>query len=825
MSFFGFDATLPRDREQRPGLGFSQPPNPFAGAAHREPVAGEEILDFEDTYDGLGDELDEAGDTFNVDTFGGGNVGRDFDFSGQTAKVASTLQEEQMLHYIRQPPPNTSPPKPTSRLARTGYENYAQPDYIPQLEANASIWGLPQRQTNQIQQTQEPGATSAGQSRKMMSLDEVEAAMRAQRQQKFGEQPFAQQPAPVQEMQHPPPPSSMRQQEPPPGPPQILQRPQPRPSSSSAQRQPELPVRTPTHAQPVHGSQQPQQPFTPPVQPVEHRASPQPIHILRNPNRLSGQNQLPPAQANHQLSGTLPPDGSALGRGPPYGGPPITQAQQMMQLSEEDRAAYMTEEAKRAKRNHKIWLLSRDNGLMTPQDKNFITRIQLQQLLTVTGNVDDQSPEATLSEDFYYQVYSQIRGAPRQNPNQPLNLFAQTYLLQTGGRYGGRRHPRGGDNHMQRMEQQVQRAVEAAKAKPKNKQLVVEGSLGKISFSNSKAPKPLLSFKRPDNTETRPQSARAKSGVVVADKKATLRDIENVYTTLMQMEDHERLMPPPPNEESDAAVIQEHIEWRQKIQSLNEKLWANLKVMEPIVQNSPTPHPFIAILSRAKGKKLIPRVFRHIDDNQRITILTIIVVHLDMLDVVRNAYPTPETPQARDEVELFSQVVMPSLFAYVNEAPLNIAIGLLGLVVDRVNVQAIVRTKIGVSVLTMLISRAELVKQALASHPSPSSAAEVEEWNSLYNRLFDLTEPVLPYIFPGENANQSADDVYVWQFLAAMGVGASPEQQQRLVMGVKERVMESVGVARTLPAELGARKLAEVNLFMRAIGLDVDLLG
>ena len=45
---------------------------------------------------------------------------------------------------------------------------------------------------------------------------------------------------------------------------------------------------------------------------------------------------------------------------------------------------------------------------------------------------------------------------------------------------------------MQRMEQQIQRAVEAAKARPKARQLVVEGSLGKIAFSNSKTPRPLL---------------------------------------------------------------------------------------------------------------------------------------------------------------------------------------------------------------------------------------------------------------------------------------------------------------------------------------------
>lgn len=204
--------------------------------------------------------------------------------------------------------------------------------------------------------------------------------------------------------------------------------------------------------------------------------------------------------------------------------------------------------------------------------------------------------------------------------------------------------------------------------------------------------------------------------------------------------------------------------------------------------------------------------------------LTLIVIHLDVLDVIREAYPpadnAPLPARVKDEIELFSAAVMPPLFSYVNEAPLAIIIGLLGLVLDRVNVHAIVRTKIGVSILTMLISRAELVAQQAPL----ASQEDKAQWSDLYNRLFDTVEPVLPHLFPSDTNISAADDVYVWQFLAAMGVGASPDQQQRLVLGVKERVMETVGVSRSLPAEMRERRLADVNLFMRAIGLDVELL-
>jgi DNA topoisomerase 2-associated protein PAT1 len=37
--------------------------------------------------------------------------------------------------------------------------------------------------------------------------------------------------------------------------------------------------------------------------------------------------------------------------------------------------------------------------------------------------------------------------------------------------------------------------------------------------------------------------------------------------------------------------------------------------------------------------------------------------------------------------------------------------------------------------------------------------------------------------------------------------------------------METVQQSRTLPPEMSSQRLSNVNLFMRAIGLDVDLLG
>ena len=576
MSFFGFDTNLPRDKPgQSSSRGIFEQHDPFGGLSRGDEDDGE-VLSFENTYDGLGQQLQESGDTFNDDTFGGDEpvtrqgVGRDFDFAGQTAKMRGELLEEQTLHHARQPLQYNQAATPK----RTGYEPYREPEYIPKLEADASIWGKPMGKRVEEQQHARQDSSTG---RKMMSLEEVEAAMRAQSRPTPPVQDIDQQSQGLRDMLGvgAPGPAQVLQDQPKPV--QILQRPQqpPQPPQQIQQPAPDHNLRAPQILQRQHSPQPPSRPQSQDF----HGQSQYPMQIHHQQSMPPG---APPVQPPHARA---PMQQISHNRGPSYNGPPITQAQQMMTMSSDEREQYLAEEAKRAKRNHKIFMLSKNNGLMTPQDKNFITRIQLQQLLTATGGVDNEpGSEEQLAEDFYYQVFAQIRGPPRSGPGQPLNQFAQTYLFQTGSRYGygrSRHHPKGGDNHVQRMKQQVARAVEAAKARPKNKSLVVEGSLGKIAFSNSKTPRPLLNIKRPDSEnkmrgQTKPPT--------VADRKAALRDIEKMYSTLMKLEDHERHLPPPPNEESPPEVIEGHMRWRSEMQELNQQLWEATKVLEPIQQ-------------------------------------------------------------------------------------------------------------------------------------------------------------------------------------------------------------------------------------------------
>lgn len=753
MSFFGFDTS----GHNQGAPGFSQAHDPFAGLSGQQDTSGDAV-DFEDTYDGLGDQLQEAGDELNDDTFGGdagpsgGAVGKDFDFFGRTAQVANAIDEEQLLYSRNNPNTRPGPAPPVQQIqnqhyygyaqssqrpVRTGYEKYEMQQPGMDLQVDPTLWGTaPQQQSTPVP-AQSAAAPAQSASRKVMSLEEVEAAMRAEAQAKkhaqYNASAVAQAPHQQSVSQHQVQPQD---QYPAQGgfevndfysrPNRSEQHVAPSVDPQHANHAPQYP----SHGQPIQILQRPQSKSQQPHQNAPHAPSPlaqqrqqvpqpmpqqiQPTQILQNPNRISGdaarmgmQPQFP-TRPGHQSQGSMGQQ------------PIITHPAQLAHLSEADRAAHLEREAVRAKRNHKIYQLSRDNGIMTPHDKNFITRIQLQQLVSATGNPADHGTDDALAEDFYYQVHNQIRGGQRQNPSQPLNNFAQTYLYQTGNRQGGHRgrHRAGPENHMQRMEQQVQRAVEAAKNKPKNSQLVIEGSLGKISFSNAKTPKPLLNIKRTDssgdaNRQGTPQKPHgAGSGY---NRKTVLQDVEKVYDTLMKLEDHERKMPPPVNDEGNTELIQAHVEWREVSQKLNEKLWRELKIHEPVPAGAAI-HPFVAMLETAKGKKMVARVFRNTNLEQRTTILTMIIVNLDKLDVVRRGSVTDGyvdlDAKLREDIELFSLAVCNTLFVFLGELGLNMVTGILGLFVSNVNVDLVARTRVGVSFLTMILSRAEIMIQS-----------------------------------------------------------------------------------------------------------------
>jgi len=105
----------------------------------------------------------------------------------------------------------------------------------------------------------------------------------------------------------------------------------------------------------------------------------------------------------------------------------------------------------------------------------------------------------------------------------------------------------------------------------------------------------------------------------------------------------------------------------------------------------------------------------------------------------------------------------------------------------------------------------------------------------VYNALFHIIAQHLLLLFPSTRAAAIAGtnfvpspqhdlaDQQIWQLLAAIALHASLEQQQHLVATLREKILDnvvSVNRGWTSNEEDAAIKLANVNIFLHALGLD-----
>ncbi|KAG5519216.1 hypothetical protein PMAC_002304 [Pneumocystis sp. 'macacae'] len=482
----------------------------------------------------------------------------------------------------------------------------------------------------------------------------------------------------------------------------------------------------------------------------------------------------------------------------------------------EEKKNEKTNEIKILRKNHEDDMY---NGLMTTSDKNFINRIQLSQLVS-----DDP-----YSDDFYYYVYN----SSRNEKSQQKQVDKSNTLYSSKNEQTSNFKNKHDENPILKMLQQIQNIVATGKSKPKATQLSLEGALGKISFSTVRTPRQILNIKKPiDNNTDQGSSIKTHNTNVKKNHKFYLYCIEKIYDDLLEIEEIFRKQKH--DEENDLSI--DNDKQNKTLKILKERIWKNLQIMEPITKKclhllsvyfiltvfSPNvTHPFITIISYNKGKKLIPRIFEHINTEQKLTILTVIAIHLDHLDVILydlyNLSSESRSPSMKENIDIFIQVALPSLLACVSEASLQIIIDILSIMLDRMNFQLIIMTKIGLSFLTMLISRAEIIKQF-----GQASENDLKQWRNVYDLMFSKLVGRFVCIFPPSLS--FSDEIYPWQFMAACAISSTIEQQHILVTEVREKVLDNVISSKSLPPDVTAIKLGNVNLFLHALGLDIEQL-
>jgi len=513
-------------------------------------------------------------------------------------------------------------------------------------------------------------------------------------------------------------------------------------------------------------------------------------------------------------------------------------------------------EEKRRRKAAKIAYMSRYNDLMTQSDKDFITRIQVSQLVT-------QDPYA---DDFYAQVYGAILRSRLGLQSQDDRVLK----FGSGGGVGlGLNGPKGGGRRpsaMQRMEQQVERIVTNARKreeeKGSNALQSLQGALGKTAGRSYKAaPRQLLQVatgsgaspashvhasKESDYHSNTGAEEAAKLGRETLGDAAnttnlirkqplthreTLTILEHLYDLVLQVEQLRR-------DRSSTQDDQQPVEWQRQYFAVVDQIWDTLGVMIPLETSDP--HPFISLLIPGKGKRILPRIARHLDDQRMLTLFTLLVACFNQLDVVKQmpifdyAEDALERAEAEEQIQLFSGSVLHSILPVVAKASLRLVTGLLGLLLDRSNIVGVAQTRPGLALLTLFLSRVELIKMDMTTTPKDSdspSAEEAQQWQLVFDHLFQSLASRFLLLFPstrmgsGQTSHVQLDlvDQPAWQFFAALALHAGSEQQHNLVTTLREKILDNVSNVNKgwiKDDEERQAKLANVNLLLHALGLD-----
>ncbi|KAJ3031563.1 UNVERIFIED_CONTAM: hypothetical protein HDU68_002661 [Siphonaria sp. JEL0065] len=433
---------------------------------------------------------------------------------------------------------------------------------------------------------------------------------------------------------------------------------------------------------------------------------------------------------------------------------------------------------------------------MTQYEKETIARIQISQLVS----------ENPYRDDFYYQIYSQFRSG-----NGSINTAGanwQQSMLNGGS---------GGKDISNEMQAQMKKLIEGKNTsnEPAVSTVAMEGALGKISLTSVNNPRKLIQIN---------QAAKQEHAVPTFSRltrRKILKSIEAVYTNILNIEQLKRKVPEFGNEEEE--------EWTLELQQNISEMWDELSLAENIPLK--LPHPFPYFLSYSKGKRVFPRLVPYLTPDQMFSALTTLFSRAESLDVCN--MPAGSQDEA---IDLFVSTVIPPLVSFISEVPLQVVNAFMRILLERHNMVWLAKSKAGLAFLALLLSRAEILKQGGGAtqrlRPPGADDLTLWFWTELYNFLFASLQGNFAAIFPPTPESTSPttstlskghDEVYIWQFLAAMAVGATSADHQRVLLTeVRDKIFETSRRGSSSDDPDDARALANVNLFLNALGLGID---
>ncbi|POW02134.1 hypothetical protein PSTT_11977 [Puccinia striiformis] len=491
-------------------------------------------------------------------------------------------------------------------------------------------------------------------------------------------------------------------------------------------------------------------------------------------------------------------------------------------------------EALRRRKAAKIAEMSKYNNLMSQGDKDFITRIQVSQLVNPSHGQVGFDPYA---DDFYFHVYSAIRASRMASQQQAhiSNGNRRAHNTSSDERISQDYDGIGGLEQDGPERSEDRRSCERA---PENVTSLVRGRLGKISLRTRSAPRQMLQV-QPNSSDDLTTAADKHWSA----RHASTADLDVIGKVVFYSVRVEQLRRTQPNAHSNGFDMDELNsqleEWEAQYGSQKDKIWKQLRVLDPLGISNPFKYSlYSSLLSK----------------------LSMSYPEATLLDLPsESSFPSgikKSRAELELETELFMNCVVAPMMAVINEISLDLVTGLVSLLMSRNDLMVIARSKMIYfstgwdCVLTLFLSRAELLRSAPSlesnndqNESTTPSHESVSRWQGIFNQLFQYLSSDFPSLFPstrlagallstgsgaldGQSATDSLEmnqtpmrsgidleDEPVWQLMAALAVSTDSDGQQTLVGGLRGKVLENVIAAskKSVPDQIGALKI--VGLF------------
>lgn len=112
------------------------------------------------------------------------------------------------------------------------------------------------------------------------------------------------------------------------------------------------------------------------------------------------------------------------------------------------------------------------------------------------------------------------------------------------------------------------------------------------------------------------------------------------------------------------------------------------------------PHPLVSLLEPGKGKRLLPRLLRHLDPKKLQLAFTVLIACFQHLDVIQNSpyldqpEPSPQKRAAEQQFEVFLDTVIPALEMVLQRMDMQLVGGFLALLMEENNILEIAKTPV-----------------------------------------------------------------------------------------------------------------------------------